>query len=255
MKSTISFARFERKLSQPFRYGTRAVESRAGFILRKESTGGFRYSEASPLPGHSRESLEEVARALETGSRELPSLCFALDALEMHNIAEFFPVRSNALVPVGCDADEALSRFRRLGYTHCKLKLAAESPEQIANLIDAHSGLLYRLDANRTLSPSILDELISLLDRRSLLDRIDYIEEPFEGIWKSSIFRNAPVAFAADESAGNSAEIKTLLGAENAPRVMVLKPTVQGSLVELSAMEDLLTAKKVRAVFTSSLET
>lgn len=257
MKGSISYAPYERKLRFPFRYGQRSVDSRHGYILRRNLDGKPRYAEAAPLPGHSKETFEDVARCLERGKDAAPpSIRFALESLEAVG-GKAFPIRSNALLQGKNeeDASAELSRFRKLGYSHCKVKLGTLSIPELTNLIDTHSTFIFRLDANQTLSPSSLDALIQNLDQRSLLDRIDYLEEPFEDIWNDSAFRNAPLAFAADESVQDGAAAGSLLNSLNPPRVMILKPSVHGSLESLSSLLDLLKVKKTRAVITSAIET
>ncbi len=257
MKGTISYAAFERKLRSPFVYGAHSVDSRCGFILRLQSQKGLCYSEASPLPSHSRETLSDVASSLQGGKAGTsPSLRFALESLGAECGKEF-PVRSNALLTwSGFEhALWELDRFRKLGYSHCKLKLGSQTQEEVANLIDENSSFLFRLDANRSLSPSALGSLLQLLDQRSLLDRIDYIEEPFEGIWVDKNFKEAPVAFAADESITSCDVINTLLAKANPPRVFVLKPTVHGGADTIASLMDFLKSKNARSVITSAIET
>jgi len=252
----ISYAPFERELRATFRYGSKTVDTRRGFILRRLNTGKAHYAEASPLPGHSLETLEEVALALELGKlKSSPSLCFAMEALDYEG--GNLPVRSNALLQAGTleEARAELLGFLKQGYTHCKIKLGVLSVSEIADLMDANSDFLFRLDANRTLNPRSLDALIKQLDHRRLLDRIDYLEEPFEEIWQSADFSNAPLAFAADESAPTGERAVDLLSAKNPPKVVILKPTVQGSLTALSSLLDVLAEKKIRTVITSAIET
>lgn len=252
----ISFAPFSRPFAQAFRYGERQVAARKGFLLRKLQNGLPVYAEASPLPGHSRESLEEVERALKNGLRGQlpPSLRFALDSFSV--LAGSHPVRSNALLPADGDARTQLEAFRAKGYTHVKLKLFADRWREQLEVLKEFPALYFRLDANLAFTPSALLELVSFLEKNSsLLERIDYLEEPYRGFWQSEEFQNAPLAFASDESGASPEAIRQLLEAPQAPSVFIIKPSVLGGLASIEPLVAHLKSAGKRAVFTSALET
>jgi len=255
--SPISFAPYVRKLKISFAYGSRKLEERRGFLLRKKSVRGFCYSEAAPLPGHSQETLDQVEKALRkhTGAPP-PSLRFALECLEMEN-GPHFPVRSNALLQWRSypEASADLKLFREQGYTHCKIKIAASILEEIGELIEANPNFLFRLDANQSLTPNELQRFLRIIEKRRIASKIDYLEEPFAEIWHSKAFANTPIKYAADESAHSLQASTELLDSLNPPGVFIVKPAVQGGLEDLSILLDRIRMRSARAVVTSTLET
>lgn len=249
MKSKIFFAPFERKLREPFRYGQSALVSRRGFLISMGAPGEGLIAEASPLPGHSSDSFEQVETALLRGGAPTPALEFALSCLE-NSVTGPHEVRSNCLVPFAsaASAERALEDFLQRGFTHCKLKLNPENALQVPQLIRSFPRARYRLDANQSLSPDLLSALLKELEAFGLLSSIDYIEEPYSGFWNER-FPHPGVSFAADESAALA-----LLSPHNPPSVLILKPTVQGSLEKLPPLMLALEDRGIRTVLTSALE-
>ena len=264
MSIHLAYAPFERPLVAPFRYGNKSLSVRRGFVLRKNNA---LYSEASPLPGHSMDDFAEVGRILSTRSAaELqdpesrpslpPSLRFALEGFTAQESPGIFPVRTNALLRNTTveDARAQLGAMGRAGYRVCKCKLAADNWESIVDLVDEFSPFRFRLDTNLAFDPPRLESLLTALETRSLLARVEYIEEPFPGIWDMAAFHGSPVPLAADESAANPGLALRLLARVNPPSVFVVKPTVAGGLLSLEGfLRDLKAAGK-KFVFTSAIE-
>lgn len=257
MSAAICFAPFEKELRMPFVYGSQSLLTRRGFLLRKQLGEGFHYAEASPLPGHSRDSYEQVAMALE-GNRKPspPSLQFALECLARAERPFSHPVRSNALLPAAPPEQmlAQLRAFAEIGYTHCKIKISAATFSAVPGLMEKFPRMRFRLDANRSLNPASLRELLGLLGKSNLLGQVDYIEEPFEGIWNDPSFVDTPLSFAADESAPDLSSVRNLLSARNPPSVFVLKPAIQGGLQATADLLEELRSRKLRGIVTSSLE-
>lgn len=267
MSEELWFAPFSRPLRAPFSYGNRTVGVREGFVLRKSVAGEFLYAEASPLPGHSIDTLAAVEQALRRASaaqllvnspdqKDLPpSLRFALESLEPLRPGKF-PVRANALLPwEGIEKARArLEQIESAGFTHCKVKLSAQNLEFQLSLLEEFPRIRFRLDANLQLSAETLDRLIRLLGARGLLSQVDYLEEPFCGVWEMSSFRDSPLPLAADESSPGPAQALELLEAANAPSVYIVKPTVAGGLLSLNPFFGKLKAAGKRVVITSALE-
>lgn len=265
MSAVLTYAPFERPLLTPFRYGDKSISTRRGFVLQRASL----VSEASPLPGHSLDTFEQVGTALERypgaellefaagGHGEIPaSLRFALEGLVAQKNPGTNPVRSNALLrwkPLK-DMQTQLGQLERAGYRHVKVKLPARKWEPLLELIESHPAFLFRLDANLTLSAPVLEKIVTALAARSLLERVEYLEEPFPNVWDLESFRGSPLALAADESAPGAEAALRLFDRKNAPSVFIVKPTVAGGLFSLSGFLSTLKAAKKKAVFTSSLE-
>jgi O-succinylbenzoate synthase len=259
------FAPFERPLLAPFHYGTSSVSERRGFVLKR----GNLISEASPLPGHSIDTYEQVERSLERmpsaelfeaaagGRGELPpSLRFALEGLAAQKNPGTNPVRSNALLrwrPLD-DMATQLGQLERAGYRTVKVKVPARGWEKLLDLIDACPQFSYRLDANLNFTAAKLEELTAALARRSLLAKVEYLEEPFANVWDAEAFRGWPLALAADESAPGAQAALRLFDKVNPPSVFIVKPTVAGGLFSLDPFLATIKAAKKKAVFTSTLE-
>lgn len=277
MTSFFSFAVYERNFTAPFRYGQETLASRRGVIVRRHNAdGSFVCSEASPLAGHSSDRLEEVIQILEHSSSEQlennliypeksadlpPSLRFALEgiAVQSENYGNFQPVHSNALLP-WLGAEQTRSRFKilhREGYRTFKIKISDESISQIPIFLKSipDTDWKVRLDGNRALSPAQLAQFFREVSRLDLAGRIDYLEEPLAAEWQHPLLREAPLALAADESAGSPQAVLRLLETPNCPQVFILKPTVLGGLASVSPLASQLRRAGRRAVYTSTLET
>lgn len=242
----LAWAVYRRALASPFRYGARELREREGIALRLLHNSKFIYAEASPLPGHSRETLAEVVASLEAGSANPgPALSFGLAALEAQ-VANGsllpFPVRSNGLLPWRGAAESALrlAELATQGFTCFKLKVPADQWEPALELVAAHPAFRFRLDANGTLDSSAAQILARWASR---LRNLEYVEEP--GSWAAPWLSKAGVAFAADESAADPAAWPALRAASVPPAYWIAKPTVSGPLTGGPAP---------RTVFTSSLE-
>jgi o-succinylbenzoate synthase len=271
----VSYAPFERALALPFLYGNQEIKTRSGICLRFEGEGGTFFSEASPLPGHSRENTAEVLAALLKLNSEYcsaivtddddpadffpPSLTFALESLRALRACKNkggLAVRSNALVPSG-GMDAMLERIWALkaeGFSTVKLKVLEGKTNDMLSLLAAieGKGIQVRLDANRALSEGSLKSFFAGLEKFSPA-LIDYLEEPFAH-WRHPLLERSPVALAADECAADPRFWPAILNQKTGPSVFVLKPTVSGGLYSLT--EKALTLKEAgkRVVYTSALE-
>lgn len=242
----LAWAVYRRALASPFRYGARELREREGVALRLPHNGKFIYAEASPLPGHSRETLAEVVASLEAGGANPgPALSFGLAALETQATNGSllpFPIRTNGLLPWrgGTESTLRLAELATQGFTCFKLKVPADQWEPALELVAAHPAFRFRLDANGTLDSSIAPILARWAPR---LRNLEYVEEP--GSWTSPWLSEARVAFAADESAADPAAWPSLRAASAPPAFWIAKPTVSGPLTSGPAP---------RTVFTSSME-
>jgi O-succinylbenzoate synthase len=222
------------------------------------------YAEASPLPGHSSDSLETVIEAMDNLSapshagRLPPALRFALDSfsLALRPAEHFNPVGSNALLAwQGMKAtSESLARAAHAGYSVFKLKLYPENARELPEFLreQRHPGRKFRLDANRSLNQDEAADFLAQIARLGLTDAVDYIEEPYSGFWDAPVPASVPIA--ADESLDSAESIFRLLDSPHSPAAFVLKPTVLGSLTELGEIMTELRSAGKRAVVTSTFE-
>ncbi|MGZ3692972.1 MAG: enolase C-terminal domain-like protein [Bdellovibrionota bacterium] len=276
MNAFYSFAVFERAFTKPFRYGKEQVSSRRGLLLRRhEANGASICSEASPLPGHSSERLEEVLQAIEhlssaqmeemlnrpeTAKHLPPSLRFAIAGLSAQaEKTPFRAVNSNALLDwrLGSESVSQFENLQKKGYRVFKLKVLEESAAELTDFLRSlkAGNWKIRLDGNRSLSAEKVAGLFQSLVKSNLVGAIDYFEEPLEAGWQHPLLRESPVPLAADESASSREAVLSLLENQNAPQVFILKPTVLGGLDIATSLTGQLASAGRRAVFTSTLET
>ncbi|RYZ99629.1 MAG: hypothetical protein EOP11_19240 [Proteobacteria bacterium] len=238
MMENLKFAHYRRDLNEGFAYGDKVLTFREGIVLRAEFAGKVVYAEASPLPGHSLETIEEVERALlkfnpKADPAGLPaSLRLGLAGLAAIAAAAPFrqPLFSNALLSWhGIEATRAaFVQAKRRGYSHFKLKLLSSRLEDQLRFLQEASDTesIFRLDANASLRPAEASRLFAAL-KTFRADFIEYVEEPLvKSDWDHDVLDQSPVALAADESAADPATWK----AEYAPAIAIVKPTVQGTL-------------------------
>lgn len=264
----ISYAHYSRPLKTPFRYGERALTQREGICLRLDAPGGTIYSEASPLPGHSREEISQVEKLLQIASgmslyeavlddakvaAELPpSLRFALEGFAAQAEVPKGTVKSNALVPWnGSEITRAEILARQAdGYEVVKLKIFNDSIDELLGLIGSIDGIKFRLDANRALTEEALSRLFSGLEKIGP-DRVEYLEEPLAH-WRHPILARSPIPLAADECAADPRFWRALL--DSPASVFVLKPTVAGGLSSLAKKALVLEEAGKKVVYTTAFE-
>jgi L-alanine-DL-glutamate epimerase-like enolase superfamily enzyme len=186
-----------------------------------------------------------------------PSLRFALEGLE--TLAKPGPqrVRSNAVLRWEGSAETRaqVESARRAGYGVCKIKIGPGDWAPLLDLLETAADLRFRLDANLSLDENSLAGLARGLESRALLNRVEYLEEPFQGAWQRESLRGLPLPLAADESAPDLAAAERLLEAPNPPAVFIVKPTVAGGLQSLDAPLARLRKTGRKVVITSALET
>ena len=243
MTEALRYARYHRDLSEGFAYGDKMLFDREGIVLQATQGGRTVYAEASPLPGHSKETIDDVLAILATpklGDKKIPlpaSLRWGLAglaALAKEPAGFRRPLVSNALLSWhGVEATlSAYHRAKRAGFRSFKLKIqAARIEEQLRFLSEIaeegiEAGVQARLDANASLRPAEASRLFAGL---KLLPThfVEYVEEPIvKSDWDHGVLAQSSVALAADESAGK-ADTWT---AEHAPSIAIVKPMVRGSL-------------------------
>lgn len=243
MMEKLRYARYHRDLSEGFPYGDKMLFDREGIVLEGTIGGRTFYAEASPLPGHSAESLEDVLAALALPKVEAkkitlpPSLRLGLAGLraQAEAPAKFRrPLLSNALLAWhGVEATRsAYARALKAGYRTFKLKIQpARIEEQLRFLTEigqeaVEQGAQMRLDANASFRPAEASRLFAGL-KLLPTNFVEYVEEPLlKSDWDHAALAQSPVALAADESAARDSTWE----AEEAPTVAILKPMVRGSL-------------------------
>lgn len=250
--------RYTLPFTQPVILKGKSLDSRQGLLISlTDETGKSGWGEISPLPGFSRESLQEAEhQAYELAStlaerpisedRDLPpSVRFGFE-LAIHNIqaeaqGESLPeilsdipgasvALSGLLTGSGELVIEEARRMRDAGYEAVKLKVGTRGVMEDVDLVEAVVEILggevaLRLDANRAWS---FEEAVGFFRATSNL-RFEYVEEPLaEPAELNRLVEEHGVPVALDESlVGMEPEE---LGKHRYARAIVLKPTLLGGI-------------------------
>ncbi len=236
-----------------------SLPKRDGILLRYGLADPYLWSEASPLPGFSTESLADILTApLSSIPASLPSLRFALDGLRFQQSAppaRFAEVPVNALIPSGdipsmrASAEAAIAAsFRTL-----KVKIGRDIDAEIeflSTLASARPHLRFRLDANTRFT---LRQAADLLPRLAPVNP-EYLEQPVASAEDlMALARISPIPIAADESV-RSVEDAQLLLKDGAVKILILKPMMIGYWSDVIRIMESAYAKNVACVVTTSLE-
>ena len=268
MSTLYEYALFDRAFHKPLRFGNKTISSRSGIYLRCTSYGKTFISEASPLVGHSHDTLENTLTYLQSIRTSLwqnnsdipPALQFALEGISAQQTFTTEKctnlVKSNALVPWQGPhhTAEQIFHWSQLGYETFKVKIFEEMldsliPELESALVRLPKAL-FRLDGNRSLTPSSFNLFLKKLEQSEVAKSIEYIEEPTEDFFHLE----STIPLAADESIIDIHKIYSLLDYKT-PNVFILKPTVLGGLDSLSGLIHNIQKAGKKAVITSTLET
>ena len=211
-----------------YRLPLKDAGSREGILLRQGNCWG----DAAPLPGWSRETLDEVQACLSRGEDLVPaSLRFALETIEENWTPQRQKVPLNALLD-GAENEILAGALRayREGCRCLKIKTSgvdvARLPDLLNEITRETGGLCQlRLDPNRSWS---FDESLRLAEKLSHLP-IEYFEEPLADSSRlpELIARSAcPIALDETLREISPGELARFQGAA----ALVLKPTLMGGI-------------------------
>ncbi len=247
-----------------------ASERSVAWLRWEDREGCVGWGEIAPLPGRSRETLQEAiaqvkaekqrilgASSLKTlmqGQSWFPSVAFALESAFLQRQDPWhhpFQVATSALL-MGTkqEIEEQIPRIE--GASIVKLKLAKLSLLEAKQLIETlSSSYILRIDANRVWSQA---DMLALVERIPL-ERVQYFEEPFCS-WED-YGSSFPYPIAMDESLHEShLQNPTLLEPFLAKGVrwMIYKPSLLGGVSRGKNMFDWAKERGVRIIFGSSFE-
>lgn len=273
-------------LSAPIRIAGRELRERNGLLVRVESAGGVAgWGDAAPLPGFSRESVEQ-ARA------ELESLSLAREFMtpaDIHDWSASAPnLSSSARFSVESAIAEVASAFAKktvcewlfdVSADSCEVNaLIGEEPEmwakraaemaaggyrtikikvgrfpiahELAGLraaVNVAPGIRFRLDANRSWIPLTARAFATEVAELP----VEYIEEPFEA--GKGMARGWPddVAIAWDETLQ---EVDEPEEPKQPVKAWVLKPTLVGGLSRCLRLIERAKKAGCQVVFSSAYE-
>ena len=233
---------YQKKPLYPYIVGLTTGNVRKGVFIGQ----GDKWAEIAPLPGFSKESLEEAILDLEKGMFKSPSVSFALESLKLPFPAPK-PISTSLLLLGG--PDEILERANRFTqFKSAKLKVSQLSFDDARNIIDKLIDRFYlRIDVNRAWKT---DEAITFF-KRYPKDVFDYVEEPFHNPRDLVMFTHP---LAVDESYPSELSLEDL---EKLPtlKALIYKPTIQGGLVNARPLKQWADNKGIQFIASSAFET
>lgn len=246
----------------------RRLKTRDGLFVYLRDGERDGWGEISPLPGFSRETLDEAQSALlawadawRQGSDaplpDVPSVAFGISCA-LAEVNDALPLAADYRAAPLCtgDPDDLVLKLAAMpGEKVAKVKVGlyeAVRDGMVVNLLlEAVPELTLRLDANRAWTPLKAQQFAKYVnpDNRS---RIAFLEEPCKTRDDSRAFaRETGIAIAWDESLR---EADFRFAAEPGVRAVVIKPTLTGSLARVKEQVDAAHALGLTAVISSSLE-
>ncbi len=267
--TTLSLLPYALPLTEPVVWGGAAQTERRGVLVRVETDlGSVGWGDAAPLPGFSRETLQETMDALDraaTGdaSNLPPAARFGLD-LALADAAAQDDERPLAFSP---DPDVTLplaglvlsgspaeaERLARAGYRTVKLKVGRTDVLTDAARVRAARAAVgpdvaLRLDANRAWSG---DDARRFAD--ALADvALDFIEEPLaDPAGLPELWLDTGLPLALDETLQGPGGIDLIRGWAAA---VVVKPTLVGGIASAHAIAERAQGVGARVVISAAFE-
>ena len=275
---------FAIKLKRPFKNSNTEISKRRGFIIRiTDELGNIGYGEASPLPGSSKETFEEIIPVVKDMGRRLigseldsdvfqslekyPSVQFGVSQA-LHSIFilrdGFNPqwninptISVNGIIGM-TEKNEAVKRVKKLisdGFRTIKIKVGREEIDDDLGLVktlskDVGNDIKFRLDVNGKWDVDKTQYAIGHLRNMN----VEYIEQPVKNFDElKEVSKNSKIPIAADESIRSIKDIERML-AETNIQYFVLKPSIMGGITETINIIRLIEAAKRKAVISSAFE-
>jgi o-succinylbenzoate synthase len=264
---------------------------REGIILHFDADGISALGEIAPLTGFSNESLDDCITLFKQYEQEIsdlitekqpavfysrleemqlpPSMEFGIDMLRHDFLSKsqslkfsaFFDASPSEQISLNAvsgltDADELMQKtkhFIQQGFRTLKLKVGRDihkETEILKKLRDTYPELSIRLDANGAWTPGQAAENLRVLEAFEP----EFIEQPVRGISELAEIRNeSSIPIAADEDFRSEEDLNEIIQKEAAD-ILVFKPMMMGHFRRLSVTKSRSDAHKIKAVFSSSLE-
>ena len=190
--------RFRIPFKNPTLLKGQIYSDRQGVLLERNG----QWSEASPLPGFSPETIDEVIAGLRGKQKPPASLRFALSALEEPFIASLSVPYNFLLLSAAEKVAERVTECRLSNCQAVKIKVGQGSLEADIELVKKVRQALpadteLRLDANQAWD---FEEAVSFMESLEDLD-FQYIEEPLrDPLRLEELYRLTGVQYALDES-------------------------------------------------------
>ncbi|WNY86318.1 o-succinylbenzoate synthase [Leclercia adecarboxylata] len=246
----------------------RRLKTRDGLFVHLQQDGREGWGEIAPLPGFSRETLEEAETAVRAWSSAwrngeapllpgLPSVDFGISCA-LAELDGSLPEQADYRAAPLCtgDPDELFAALAAMpGEKVAKIKVGlyeAVRDGMVANLLlEAIPDLRLRLDANRAWTPLKAQQFAKYVNP-AYRSRIAFLEEPCKTREDSRAFaRETGIAIAWDESLR---EADFAFTAEPGVSAVVIKPTLTGSLAKVREQVTAAHSAGLTAVISSSIE-
>lgn len=220
-------------------------------VCWKDTNHRETWAEISPLPGRSKETLEEALLqliAVLKGKRLLldlyPSVSFAL-ATALKQL-RFPPIPICALLSGSKqEMDEQALLAQHKGFSSVKIKISQLPLEDAFTILNRlHKIFFLRVDANQCFS---FKEAIHFFGQFAS-NAFDFIEEP---TWEIDRLADFPYSFGLDETIEKNPDFmfENLVNC----RAIIVKPMIQGFFTTKKLMNQL-AGKKIKLIFSSSYE-
>jgi o-succinylbenzoate synthase len=281
--SEIKYKKFHFNLANPIKTSGNSITQREVLIIKAISkSNGIFLGEVSPLPGFSKESINDCEKKLSELSKdgnivldkiktfskecvEYPSLLFGLQQIIFSaesGIDKNFPkqksINLNALVGINNETEtlKRISEFVEQGFGTIKLKIGRHKFEDDYNIIEKinyefGSKIKLRLDNNGSWDIKNAVEYVKRLSKFN----IQYFEQPVHNI-KDLLYlaKISEISIAADESVVNYNDAKNIIESDLI-KFIVLKPSIRLGLFDSLRIIELANKANVSAIITTSFET
>ena len=274
-KCRADFVRYRLPLRQPLRLKQFTLQERQGLILRLCCAEHCGYGEVAPLPGFSRESLDQAEAQLKAFCRAvnceqfqfdrevaladwplLPSVAFGIESA-LWWIQQGSWVAAPAVAPLlNGTRTEILHRLQdwqepwpgefKLKTGRSTLESDCVTLEKVLQIVP--NSVRIRLDANQRWSFAEAVKLGTVVD----VTRVAYVEEPTDDSGEfPRLFEQTGLPFALDETVQQpDYQFDSLPGLA----AIVVKPTLVGGLARCQQLVVAAKAAGIRAIFSSSYE-
>jgi len=285
-----NFYPFDIKLKTPFKNSSFLIKSRKGFIIKiTDENNSSAFGESAPLPGFSKETFEEVEIAinklyyliLEKASKEkefdliselkaishLPSLHFGIEQAiislliirgELDSIlskAKSISVAGLIDIKLNKSILNIIDDLLADGFKTIKIKLGENTVENDVKLVKEicsriDDSIKIRLDINGKWNYQQAELAVNNLP----IDKIEFIEQPVSNINEIVMLSDfSPIPIAVDESVNSIDEGRNLIEHSNI-KVIVLKPSILGSIIKTIVLIKLAENFNKKIIISSAFE-
>lgn len=278
---------------KPFSTGIGTFEYREGIILQFEKDNIVAYGEIAPLPGFSRESIDQVLPVLKLNKSHIeksikdgdetrfiyllkqihtfPSLFFGLDTLFHDYRAKLtnqplrqylFPgspdrIKANAVIGMTSETEalKTAKKYSMEGFDTIKLKVGADFEKEKQIIKTLRTGLP---EIKIRLDANQSWKVEQAIENLNVLEpfEIEYCEQPVhkdDFEGLKKVSSSSGIKIAADESLGNKKDAERL-AKRGAVHFFILKPMVFGTFQDIDVTIKLAHSHAIDVVFTTSLE-